>query len=180
MKRRILMILMTLVILIFSFGITYSFFTSNTSLSSTNQNIARFVFNTESLEKLEIPLVDLKPGAEEEYSFSVSNNYLEHTSDVSIKYQLTIKTYHLVPLNIELYKIVDKEEELLLTCDETYSRVENQLVCNTTFQTMLHDSVKSDDYKLKISFPSQYNSSVYADLVDYIDIEIKSSQVTES
>ena len=180
MKRRILLILITSVILVFSFGITYSFFTSNTALNSTDQNIARFIFNTESLNELQIPLIDLKPGTEEEYNFSISNNYLEHTSEVSIKYQLTIKTYHLVPLNIELYKIVDEEETLIITCDETYTRnAEGELVCNTDDQIMLHSESKLDNYKLKIVFPSEYNSSVYADLVDYINMEIRSEQIIE-
>lgn len=178
MKRRILMILIAAVMLVFSLGITYSFFTSNAS-GSANQNIARFIFNTESLEQLQIPLIDLKPGTNEDYLFSVSNNYLEHTSEVSIKYLLTIKTYHIVPLSIELYKIGD-EEELILTCDENHTRNDqNELVCNTQEQIMNHSTSRLDNYKLKVIFPNEYNSSVYADLVDYINIEIKSWQITE-
>jgi hypothetical protein len=164
--------------LIFVTGITYSFFHSNTTLNSNDQNIAKFVFNAESLDQLEIPLIDLNPGDSKEYAFSVSNNNSGIVSNVTIEYQMTIKTFHLVPLVIQLYKL-NGEEELVLTCDETYTRsLENELICNTPIQEMGHDSELSDNYKLKVEFPNEYNDEVYSNLVDYIDIEIKSWQKT--
>ena len=33
-----------------------------------------------------------------------------------------------------------------------------------------------NNYKLRISFPEEYNDEIYSNLVDYIDIEIKSWQ----
>ena len=33
-----------------------------------------------------------------------------------------------------------------------------------------------DNYRLEVEFPSKFNSEVYTDLVDFIDIEIKSWQ----
>ena len=34
----------------------------------------------------------------------------------------------------------------------------------------------NDDYELKVEFDEKYNEEEYSDLVDYIDIEIKSWQ----
>jgi hypothetical protein len=45
---------------------------------------------------------------------------------------------------------------------------------------MGYSVLKLDNYKLKVTFPSQYNGEVYSDLVDYINIEIKSWQKTEN
>lgn len=180
MRRRVILVLLIMAILLFSSGITYSLFTSGNSLASTDQNIAKFIFNTDSLDELEIPLIDLNPGDEEEYTFSISNNLLENISDVSIEYKLTIKTYRTVPLDIVLYKIVDDTEELLLICDDTYTyNSSHELVCNTEMQSMIHSEEQLDTYKLKITFPSEYNSVIYSDLVDYINIEIDSFQVLD-
>lgn len=180
MKYKILIIMFVLILLIFGSGITYSIFHSNSTLNSNDQDIAKFVFNAESLNQLQLPLIDLNPGADEEYTFSVSNNYSENTSDVSVEYQMTIKTPHLVPLIIELYKLNGENEEFILTCDETYTRnSQNELICNTPIQEMGYSSLKLDNYKLKVRFLGEYNDEAYSDLVDYINIEIKSWQKIE-
>jgi hypothetical protein len=176
-KRKILIIIVTLILLLFCSGITYSIFNSNAVLNSSDQAIAKFIFNAESLEQLELPLVDLNPGDNEEYPFSVSNSYSGKISNISVQYQMTIKTYHLVPLVLELYKLNGENEELIMTCDENYTRNEqNELICTTPIQELVHSSEKLDNYKMKVSFPNEYNDEAYSDLVDYINIEIKSWQ----
>lgn len=179
-KKRILIILIILVFLIFGFGITYSLFTSSTNMSA-NQNIAKFIFDAKTLDELHFELVDLTPGATKEYPFSISNNNSGNLSNVSIKYQMTIKTYHFVPLIIKLYYIDSEEENLIMTCDETYTRnTENELICNTQILEMDYSSEKLDNYKLKVQFDEEYDSDLYSNLVDYINIEIKSWQKTEN
>ncbi len=176
-KYKILIILFILT-LTFCVGITYSIFHSTSTMNSVNQDIAKFVFNAETLEELEFNLVGLKPGDTKEYLFSVSNNYLGKVSGVSINYQMTIKTYHFMPLNINLYKVnVDETEELFLTCDETFTRnAQNELIFNTVEEEMGYSSLELDNYKLKVEFPIEYNDKVYSDLVDYVNINIKSWQ----
>jgi hypothetical protein len=43
---------------------------------------------------------------------------------------------------------------------------------------MVHNDKVTDRYTLKLTFPKKYNSEVYSDLVDYIDIDINSWQST--
>ena len=180
MKRKILTVLFILILLTLLSGITYSIFHSTAKLNSNDQSIAKFIFNAESKEELEFPLSDLEPGDTEEYLFSVSNSDLENISDVFIEYTMTIKTYHLLPVDIELYKVDEDEEKLILTCDESYTRnEENYLICNTQTQEMGYDEEQIDDYKLKIKFPSEYNDEIYSNLVDFISMEIKSWQKIE-
>lgn len=175
-KYKILIIIVIFIAFVFTSGITYSFFHSTTTIN-TNQNIAKFVFNTESLNSLNISLSDLKPGDIKEYTFSISNQNNEVTSDVIINYEMSIKTYHFIPLVIKLYKVEDSTETLVINCDESYSRdSENKLVCNTNTLELSHTDSKIDNYKLKIEFPSIYNTIEYTNLVDFIDIEIKSWQ----
>lgn len=176
-KKVIIVIFIPL--LIFGAGLTYSMFNSNINLSG-EQNIAQFIFNTERLDELELPITDLNPGEEKVYEFSISNNKDGKVSATTIEYQLTIKTMHLIPLDIELYKMHEDEEELVLRCDENYTRnTENELVCNGLTMRMEYSSELTDNYKLKLKFPNEYDSEEYSNLVDYINIEIKSSQKLE-
>ena len=79
MKYKILISLFIVMFFIFGIGITYSYFSSDTQLNSVDQRIAKFVFDTETLDRLELPLIDLTPGQSEEYSFSISNGSLQHS-----------------------------------------------------------------------------------------------------
>lgn len=176
-KYKILIVLVMLVLFTSFYGLAYSLFNSDAILDSDGKNIAKFIFNTESLDEFQLALTDLKPGDIKEYEFAVSNNASGESSDVSIEYQMTIKTYHFIPLVIGLYRLDGENEELVLTCDETYSRnLENEIVCDTPMQNMVYSSSDIHDYKLKVEFPNQYNDVSYSDLVDYINIEIQSWQ----
>ena len=118
-------------------------------------------------------MIDLTPGQTEEYNFSVSNGSPDLLSDVTIEYQLTILTPHFTPLIIELYK----GEDLILSCDETYSRNENnELVCNSPVQELSYEEEELDNYTLRVTFDGLYSDESFSNLIDYINIEIKSYQ----
>ena len=177
MKKRIIIIIALFFGLMFGTVMTYSFFNNDNS-AVVDLEIAKFVFETKKTDHIDISLVDLKPGDSENYLFSVTNKDTGVKSDVTINYQVTISTYHFMPLDIKLYNI-NSGEELVLTCDETYSRDEdNNLVCNTPVEEIPYSSDGLDKYKLVVTFPSQYNGVEYADLVDYLSLNIKSWQKT--
>lgn len=172
-RLKIIVMLVSSIVLICGSGITYSLFTSSSRLVA-NQKIAQFVFNATKTDVIELPIANLNPGAKSEYKFQVTNNIDNKRSDVTIKYQMTIKTFHFMPLEINLYK--ENEETPLLTCEESSRNTDNEVVCNTEVQTMDYKLNATDNYKLVIEFPEEYNDDTYMDLVDYIDIEIKSWQ----
>ena len=177
MKKKITLFLVILVLTIFGTGITYSVFTSDT-LVNANQKIAKFIFNAEPVDELQLSLTGMYPGVTKEYQFSVSNNSSGKTSNVTLNYNMTIKTYHFMPTTIKLYDVNGEVEELVINCDEkAYTRNDsNELVCNTkTFEMPYSDSILHN-YKLEVAFPSTYSSQEYTDLVDYINIEINSWQ----
>lgn len=176
-KRKMALIGILGILFLFLTGITYSLFTSGTSMLSTNQGIAGFIFETKNLNSIDLDLVGLKPGDKKEYLFSVTNTKKEKTSDITVNYQLTIKTYHFIPMTINLYKIEDNKEELLGTCDETASKnSENKWVCNMPINTLENSKEQTHNYKLEIDFPIEYNDIIYSNLVDFISIEIQSWQ----
>ena len=173
MKYKVLIILFIIMFIVFSSGLTYSYFNSEVSYISVDQKLASFIFDTDTLDRLELPLIDLTPGETKEYNCSVSNTKPNKTSDVTILYQLTVLTPHFTPLIIEVYK----GNTLVMTCDETYSRnSNNELVCNTQVFELSHTRESVDNYKLRVTFDSRYSDLSYSNLIDYINIEIKSYQ----
>lgn len=177
-KKKIIIIIVCLFVLICGTGITYSLFTSNSRLMA-NQKIAQFIFEATKTDSIELPITDINPGDEPvNYTFQVANNLEQKKSEVTINYQIMIKTYHFIPLKINLYK--EGVEEPIMTCDETYGRnlETNQLICDSETQKLVHNDEVTDKYRLELTFPEEYSSEVYADLVDYLQIDINSWQTT--
>lgn len=177
MKRKIILIVILVLFVAFFSGITYSFFNSGALLKSNNQGIASFIFETNKVDYIELNLSDLIPGDERSYLFSVTNSKENKISDVTIEYQIKIKTYHFIPLNINLYEVKGDKDEFVGTCDEKTSRNENnELVCNMPIKQFEKNKKEKTEYKLKIEFPLKYNDEIYSNLVDYIKIEVDSWQ----
>ena len=178
MKKKIFLIIFLLIMIVLGLGVTYSAFSSENRLI-INQEIASFIFETEQTDHISLALSDLKPGDETSYTFKVSNNKkIEdeiNVSHVTINYQILISTFHFMPLEIELYK--GENEKALLVCDESFNRNDNnEVFCTTEIQNMEFSRGITDDYELKVKFDEIYNTEEYSDLVDSIDIEIKSWQ----
>ena len=177
MQKKIYITMMLIVLITFFSGITYSFFHSNVVMSSSNQGIASFVFETDTVDEIDLELNDLIPGTKKEYLFSVTNTKNNVISDVTVEYQLIIKTYHFIPLTIDLYKIENEKDIFVGKCDESVSRNSlNELVCKMPIELLNNSKEEQIDYKIKIEFPEKYNDASYSNLVDFINIEIESWQ----
>lgn len=178
-KKKKIIILLIAILSLFGVGITYSILSSGANVATNDQNIAKFIFNAEAIDHLNLELIDLKPGDRKDYLFAISNSEDNKISDVTIEYQITIKTFHMAPLVIKLYKIEGGNEAFVLECDETYSRNDhNELVCNVPVSELTHGTSGNDEYKLEVVFPSQYNNIAYAEIIDYINLDIQSWQKT--
>ena len=92
-----------------------------------------------------------------------------------INYEIIITTFHFIPLDIELYK--GDDEEPILVCNEDFNRNDNnEVLCSSEVQNMSFENNVIDEYTIKAKFDEKYSSEEYSDLIDYIDIEIKSWQ----
>ena len=178
MRNKIIIIIILGILVTFLSGITYSLFNSKTTMISTNQGIASFIFEANNLDHIDLDLNGLVPGDTKEYLFSVTNkNQNNKISDVTIEYKLILKTYHFMPLTINLYKVGEEEGVLIGSCDEKSGRnASNELICAMPLGAFENQKAQTDDYRLIITFPSEYNDVSYANLVDYISIEIESWQ----
>ena len=114
MKKKIIIIILLFFGLLFGTVMTYSFFNNDTTAVG-DQEIAKFVFESSKSDHIDISLVDLKPGDTENYLFSVTNKDTGIRSDVTINYQISVSTYHFMPLDIKLYN-TNSGETLVLIC----------------------------------------------------------------
>ena len=177
MKKKIMVTIILLICISFFSGITYSFFNSSSKMRSTNQGIANFIFEANKVDEIQLQLNELLPGDKKEYLFSVTNSNSSKISDVAIEYQIKIKTYHFIPTVIKLYTMEGEAATFLEECNETPTRDSNNMVvCNMPIETLERGSKISNDYKLEIEFPSEYNDVIYSNLVDFISIDIESWQ----
>lgn len=171
-KKTILVLVLVSLVMCFS-GVTYSLFHSDTSLAMENMDIAEFVFNANRTNHIELNFDDLVPGASKEFEFSVTNSSDNLITDVTTEYMISLRTFHFMPLTIELYK----DDSLVMNCNEDYSRgSDNILVCNSDVWELGHNEEEHDNFKLRVVFSEVYNDLEYSDLVDFIDIDISSWQ----
>ena len=173
MKKIIIVVILVALIGV-GVGVTYSAYKSEASTTTNIVSLASFVFDTDKKELINIPISDIAPGDDVEYKFAVSNNSKDKKSDVSIKYNIILKTMHFIPLDIKLY---DKDNNLVLECNEDTKRNElNELECSSEDIIMSYEKDITDEYNLKLSFSNEYDTIEYSSLVDYITLEINSSQ----
>ncbi len=178
-KKKTMIILFLLLSIVFGAGITYSLYSTEATVTTGQIGIANFIFNTSKTNLIELPVTDILPGENITHTFSVANNLDAVTSDVTVEYQIKFKTLHVIPLTYELVSM-NGIETILFTCNELNTRnVDGILECETSVIDMVHGSTEVHNYELRVSFPSAYNDAIYANLIDYVDLEIDSWQKVE-
>jgi hypothetical protein len=127
----------------------------------------------ERKDSLDITLNDLEPGSVNRYDFSVLNNTNENMSDVSISYNIVLKTGNYMPLDIKLY---DSSNNVLFDSKAGTRTDENELLLKTEDILMPYSENVKDDYSLEVVFPEEYSGEEYSGLVDYINLTIEATQ----
>ena len=115
---------------------------------------------------------DMLPGDVNEYTFQVSNVDGEQTNEILLTYYFKINMETIVPLEVEMYEILEdgREEELTIT-DNTTEEFQMDIVVEET------DKI-TKDYKLKIIWDESQNSYEYAGQTINMNITLEAIQVT--
>ena len=171
MKKRILIIAIMLM-LISVMGITYSLYTNMTK-KNVPISLASFSVGVEKTPSLDINIGDLEPGSVNSYNFSILNNIDEEMSDVSITYNIILKTGNYIPLDIKLY---DSENNVLFTSSDGVRTEDEELLLKSSDIVMPYSRSVKNDYRLEVVFPEEYSGEEYSGLIDYINLTIEASQ----
>lgn len=148
--------------------------------STANVDIAFYLLK-EDYQTMNLNLASIFPQNDEYiYTFSIGNQDAEKTAEIDLVYDLTIRTTTNLPLTYELYKKVDNNFENIIKtntieADEygTFFRI-----ITTESEDLYYETPKANIYQLIIHFPENYNTTNYQNIIEALEININSHQVT--
>lgn len=127
-----------------------------------------------------------------EYTFTVSNFNGTKSAETDLDYEIVLTTTTNLPLSYEITKngaTCTKVEKLY---EDTNTYIDSaQNLGNTVYReikleteenglNMLQETDTTDIFKIKVTFPQQYSSNLeYADLVEYVKINLSAKQVID-
>lgn len=114
------------------------------------------------------------------YYFSINNHNDERRTETNLKYDLSIRTTTNIPITYDLFKgntvngntSIITSNQVITDDDGTFFRI---IETDTEYFSFEED--QTNNYVLLITFPAGYNSSIYQDLFEMIEINIKSKQI---
>ena len=99
-----------------------------------------------------------------DYVFEVSNYDEQKESEVSMEYNLQIKTSNSLPLEFEIYNYYDDNKT-------------NLLVNNSTNKIKMDVGQENNKYGLKIKWKENQKNYLYSQEIDYIQLILNSEQI---
>lgn len=184
MKKKIYILLGIVAVNVLIFGITkaYSAYKTRTEGELAKLTFAKFVFQDQQKQEIGLNISDMIPGDSVSYDFSVTNNKDNVVSDVSIDYKIEVETLQLIPLMVNLYKVVDGNKTLVLTCDyNNKSTTTGKASCVTDVEKLDYREKSNVAYQIEVLYPDVNSSNEswgyeYANKYDYLYIKLDSNQ----
>lgn len=148
--------------------------------TTANVDIAFYLLN-EDYKSMSLNLASIFPQENAySYNFSVGNVKDDKTAEIDLVYDLTIRTTTNLPLTFELYKIVGtgkinviKTNTIEKDEDGTYFRK-----ITTEEENLNYKEPKTNLYQLVFYFPENYNTVDYQNIMELLEINVNSHQVT--
>lgn len=116
------------------------------------------------------------------YTFSIGNQEENKTAETDIEYELSLRTTTNLPLTYKLYMNEEynaKNAKDIIQSNETYMDEDG-----TYFRKMTTEKVElkykeptTNIYQLVVSFPSNYNTENYQDILEAIEIDVDGKQI---
>lgn len=116
------------------------------------------------------------------YTFSIGNTDGDNIAEVDLIYDLSIRTTTNLPLSYELYmnqNYTDNDAKSIITSNTT-----EKDEYGTYFRNIKTESIElkytepiTNVYQLVVSFPKEYNSENYQDIIEMIEITVDGKQL---
>ena len=116
------------------------------------------------------------------YDFSIGNQKDKEQAEVDIEYELTIRTTTNLPLTYKLYmneKYNQKDANDIIKTNEVYQDEDGTYFrkMTTEKEELKYKEPKTNTYQLVVSFPSNYNTENYQDIIEAIEINVDGKQI---
>jgi len=175
-RAHFVLLLCILLVIVSIIGITYSRYESE-GLSNPDIETALYLLK-EEYKSMSICLEDIHPSdVANLYTFSISNNDGKYRAEVNLEYEVEIISTTNLPLEYDVY-IKGTDESVIVTDvveqdeDGTYFR---KIKLNK--RSFSYEKDETDTYVLEVMFDSKYNDISYQDIIESIEINVKSNQV---
>ncbi len=151
--------------------------------STANVDIAFYLLN-EDYKTMTLNLASLFPQDDAYvYTFSIGNQDGEKTAEIDLVYNLTIRTTTNLPLTYELYKnqkYTDSGAVNIIKTNTVEPDEYGTYFRNITTQeeNLYYKEPKTNIYQLVIHFPENYNTTNYQNIIEALEIQVDSHQVT--
>ena len=153
------------------------------SNSYANVDIAFYLLK-EDYKTMTIDLASIVPRDNEYiFEFSIGNQEGEQIAEVDLEYELTLRATTNLPLTYKLYMNEQYTDE-----GATNIIKENTVNADeygTYFRTMTTEKIllkytegKTNLYQLVVTFPQNYNSEIYQNVLELLEINVNAEQVT--
>lgn len=176
LKLEIIFLLILLVMLCFLIPFTLSRFKTE-ARGDAPIDIAFYLLN-DTYTHENITLDEMKPGDEKSYTFSVSNTDGTNRSEVTLEYEVVVRTTTNLQLEYELEEITSGEDvDVVLSSnvvadeDGTYFKE-----IKTSSETFEYSNDRTKLYKLTIKYPETLKSHKNQGFCENIEIKILSKQ----
>lgn len=178
------LLLVLLLISIFLIPTTFSKYVSETS-SDAEALVAFYMLKTDYRTDV-VLLEEIAPRNDPyTYTFTVSNYEGTKRAETNLKYDLTIRTTTNLPLQYELYinsVYTDANAENAITHSEVIQDDDgtyfNKFTTDTEYFNYAYNGLNT--YQLVVYFPATCVDEMYQDIVDSIEITVKSEQIIEN
>lgn len=177
LKFKIIVFILLLIILLFLIPYTFSRFKTE-ARGDAKIDVAFYLLNDE-YQHQSINLEGFEPGMSREYNFSVANFNSNSRSEVTLDYEVVVRTTTNLPLEYKLYKI-ENDIALNINLEDNIETDKN----GTFFKSLKTESIRFSHtanyvnyYRLQIIFPSEYKNYKYQGIPEHIEIDVNSKQV---
>ena len=153
------------------------------SNSYANVDIAFYLLK-EDYKTMTIDLASIVPRDNEYiFEFSIGNQEGEQIAEVDLEYELTLRATTNLPLGYKLYlnEEYTSEGSTKIIKENTVNFDEY----GTYFRTMTTEKIllkytegKTNLYQLVVTFPQNYNSEIYQNVLELLEINVNAEQVT--
>lgn len=176
LKLEIIILLILLVMLCFLIPFTLSRFKTE-ARGDAPIDIAFYLLN-DTYTNQNITLDEMKPGDEKSYTFSVSNTDGTNRSEVTLEYEVVVRTTTNLQLEYELEEITSGEENDVILSQNTITDDDGTYFkeIKTSSETFEYSSDETKLYKLTIKYPEQHKHHKNQGICESIEIKILSKQ----
>ncbi len=184
-SNKLTLVVIILALILTLIPIAYSRLSSKTD-SDSKIETALYILNTDYYEK-EIKLDELVPSVTPYvYDFKVANNNGKDRLETKLEYTLKIVTTTNLPLSYKLYMNEDYNKETstnIITKDKIEKSSDEGAyfrTLETEKQTFSFEKDEENIYHLVVTFPQEYDSFEYQDIIEGVTIYIESKQIIDN